>query len=61
MYKLYYNLLFINLEASRGARAQTVTVEPTVCGGSIPIRGDEIFTEIYIFISSLWCRVQARR
>ena len=24
--------------------------------GSTPIRGDEIFIYIYIFISSLWCR-----
>ena len=29
--------------------------------GTIPTRGDKIFTYIYISISSLWCRGQARR
>ena len=44
--------------ASRGAAAQSVTVKLTGCGFN-PHRGDEIFTQIYI--SSLWCRGQARR
>ena len=29
--------------------------------GSIPARGDEIFTYIYISISTLWCRGKERR
>ena len=41
-------------EASRGAGTQSVTVKPTGCGFD-PTRGDEIFTLIYISISSLWC------
>ena len=37
-------------EASRGARAQSVTVKLTGCGFD-PHRGNEIFIYIYIFIS----------
>ena len=48
-------LLLYN-EASRGAEAQSVTVKKMVVG-SILNRGSEIFIYIYIFISSLWCRV----
>ena len=47
--------ILFNIEASRGAGAQSVTVNRLVVG-SIPTRGDEIFIYIYIFISSLWCR-----
>ena len=47
-------------EASSGAGAQSVTVNRLVVA-SIPTRGDEIFTQIYISISSLWCRSKARR
>ena len=41
---------------SRGAGAQSVTVKPNSCG---PTRGDEIFIQIYISISSLWYRGKA--
>ena len=41
-------------KASRGAGAQSVTVNRLVVG-SIPIRRTEIFIYIYVSISSLWC------
>ena len=47
------------IEASRGAAAQSLTVNRLVVG-SIPIREDEIYTSIYISNSSFWCRGQAR-
>ena len=45
---------FVKIEESRGAAARGVTVKPTGCGFD-PTRGDEIFTYIYILISSFWC------
>ena len=44
-----------HLEASRGAGAQSVSVNRLVVG-VIPTRGDDIYIYIYIFIFSLWCR-----
>ena len=47
--------IHVILEASRGAVAPSVAVKPTGCG-FILTRGFEMFTYIYISISSLWCR-----
>ena len=45
--------------ASRSEGAQSVTAKSTDCGFNP--RGNEIFTNFYIFISSFWCRDRARR
>ena len=43
------------------AQGHTVWLLNRLVVGSVPTRGDEIFTSIYILISSLWCRGQVRR
>ena len=56
---LFYYLFFFVFEASRGAE-QSVT-ENRLVVGLFSTRGNEIFIYIYIFISSLWYRGEARR
>ena len=57
--KVNYNIINY-VKASRGAGAQSVTVKSEFVL-SIPTRGDEIVKQMYISISSLWCRGKARR
>ena len=49
-YILYLFIIIFLIEASLGAGAQCVTVKSTGCG-----------FKIFIYISSLWCRGNARR
>ena len=69
LYVCYFNLLSFLIQGSvsapfteilRPVVAQGVTVNRRDVG-SIPTREDKIFTNCYIFISSLWCRGKARR
>ena len=63
MYDTHNKLIFLflnmfSLETSRGAGTQSVPVNRLVVG-SISTRGDEIFINFCIFISSLWCRKES--